>query len=249
MKKIVLKQKKGSERYNVYPIRSLWGNCYIIETSNGLFLVDTCEPGYTKKILRTMKRIGRSDLRFIFITHAHFDHYGNAEKLRKETGAPIVAPRIDAGDIRKGATPIKYVRSGGIIGKMLYPFRNILWKVPETEPDILVEDGDSLEDYGLDAQVIHTPGHTNGHCSLLLADKYLFAGDQLLVQPFPMIQSFFAIDWGDVVTSHKKIKKLKPELTFPGLRNWQNERRNDHSSSPSHPHSGHLMAPFAFVSN
>ena len=216
MREIVLRGRKKGEKYTVHPVRTLWGTCYLIEADDGLYMVDTGEPGYTNKILRVMDKLGRRDLRLIFISHGHFDHYGNAAELRERTGAKIAVSRLDAPELRNGRSAVQYVRSGGILGKMFMPFCWILWKTRKTRPDILLEDGDPLAEYGLDATVLHLPGHTKGHCGLYLAGRYAFVGDELLVQPFPMVQSYYSNDWNQVIFSFEKLKALRPELMFPG---------------------------------
>jgi glyoxylase-like metal-dependent hydrolase (beta-lactamase superfamily II) len=62
---------------------------YLIESESGLVLVDAGVPELDKVILAYLKKIGRDDLKLIYITHAHLDHYGSAEALRQATGAQI----------------------------------------------------------------------------------------------------------------------------------------------------------------
>ena len=47
------------------------------------------------------------------------------------------------------------------------------------EPDLLVEDGFDLSEYGVDARVLHLPGHSKGSIGVLTADGALFCGDLL----------------------------------------------------------------------
>jgi hydroxyacylglutathione hydrolase len=101
----------------------------------------------------------------VLLTHAHFDHCGNARALQ-ECGAAIVAGPGDAEGIELGderTIPYAYGR-----------------KFPACTVDVKVKDGDVVETAGLRFEVIHVPGHTAG-CVFyrLVVDGriVLFAGD------------------------------------------------------------------------
>jgi glyoxylase-like metal-dependent hydrolase (beta-lactamase superfamily II) len=76
---------------NVHPLTLGFVQAYLIETPDGLFLVDCGMPGREKKIQAAMQRLGRQDLKLIFITHAHADHTGSAAALKRLTGAQVAA--------------------------------------------------------------------------------------------------------------------------------------------------------------
>ena len=91
---------------------------YLIQSEAGLVLVDAGMPRYERRVMRRMQALGRDDLRLIFITHAHLDHYGSAAALRRLTGAPVAIHRADADAMSRGETPIRSARSRG---KLLLP--------------------------------------------------------------------------------------------------------------------------------
>src|SRR5659263_83973 len=66
-----------------------FGLGFLVEAPGGLFLIDCGSPGQHQKVLEKMHELGRSDLKLIWITHAHYDHYGSAAALRDLTGARI----------------------------------------------------------------------------------------------------------------------------------------------------------------
>ena len=107
-------------------------------------------------------------LKQILITHAHIDHVGGALKLKRLTGAPIFLNESDLPQLKLMAAQAAWL---GI-------------PTPETAPpDVSLTDGMQV---GLDrypAQVMHTPGHTQGSVclhfvplNLLVAGDTLFAG-------------------------------------------------------------------------
>ena len=170
---------------------------YLIESQSGLVLVDAGVPELDKVILAYLKKIGRDDLNLIYITHAHLDHYGSAEALRKATGAQIAVQADDADVMAAGETRLGTVRDREAVSEFALPtIEGWLAVLQPTPPDFVVEDGDRLDEFGIDAYVVHTPGHTPGSSVLMLNDRYAFAGDLVSGTGSPHAQSTYAYDLG-----------------------------------------------------
>jgi glyoxylase-like metal-dependent hydrolase (beta-lactamase superfamily II) len=152
----------------------------------------------------------------IFITHAHFDHYGNAGAIRGATGAPIAIHPLDREAMARGQTPIPERRGWGHLGPPLLWLAQRVYAPLRTETDRTLGDGDRLDEFGIDAVVIHTPGHTRGSCSLLVEKRLLFVGDLIIARPWIHKQSYYAEDWQAIDESIAKVKTLSPERTYPG---------------------------------
>jgi glyoxylase-like metal-dependent hydrolase (beta-lactamase superfamily II) len=200
----------------VHIIQAGLGCTHLLEYDSGLVLVDAGSRGNERKILRCIRSLGRDDLRLIFITHAHLDHYGSAVALRRLTGAPIAIHRADAGAMRRAESPLGSVRGRGkLVLVLLHLFRTFL--APEPTPaDILLDEGEDLSSFGLDAVVVHTPGHTPGSSSLLVEKRLAFVGDLLSTSGHPHVQRFYATDWSLIQASLARIQALKPEWVYTG---------------------------------
>jgi hydroxyacylglutathione hydrolase len=147
-----------------FPVGPLQCNCTILgdEQAGGAIVID---PGdEVSRIHRRLTALGLK-LKQILVTHAHIDHVGGALKLKRLTGAPILLNQDDLPLLKMMA------QQAGWLGV----------DPPETAPpDENLADGLLV---GLDrypAQVIHTPGHTQGSVCLHFAPlKMLIAGDTL----------------------------------------------------------------------
>ena len=147
-----------------FPVGPLQCNCTILgdeETGEAIVIDPGDEIG---RIARRLNTLGLK-LKQILITHAHIDHIGGALKLKKLTGAPILMNENDLPQLKIMADQAGWL---GI-------------DTPETAPpDHNLSDGLIV---GLDrfpAQVIHTPGHTQGSVCLHFAPlNLLVAGDTL----------------------------------------------------------------------
>jgi hydroxyacylglutathione hydrolase len=134
------------------PVGMLQCNCSIIgdPLTREALVVD---PG--DEITRILELLGRRRLtvKAIVSTHAHIDHVGGLSKLHQYTGAPVLMHRDDL--------PLYQAM------EMQASFLGVL--PPDlTEVDQLLKEGDILRWGSLEAQVIHTPGHTPGSVSLYL---------------------------------------------------------------------------------
>jgi len=189
---------------------------YLVVSDSGLVLVDAGLPRYARKVLRRMRALGRDDLRLVFITHAHLDHYGSAAALRRLTGAPIAIHRADGDAMARGETSIGSARGRG---RLLWTFLRLFepYLRPEsTLPDLLLDDSSDLRAYGLDAVVLHTPGHTPGSSCLIVEGRIAFVGDLLSTTGRPHVQRYFADDWALIPDSLARLQALRPEWVYAG---------------------------------
>jgi glyoxylase-like metal-dependent hydrolase (beta-lactamase superfamily II) len=82
------------------------------------------------------------------------------------------------------------------------------------EPDLLVEDGFGLSEYGLDARVLHLPGHSKGSIGVLTAGGDLFCGDLLYNWRRPSTP--IIDDLADYTTSLQKLREASVATVYPG---------------------------------
>lgn len=166
--------------FEVVPIIGLAENAYLIKGKH-IALVDTMAAKSFKRILKTLTREGLSigDVEFLLITHNHFDHAGNAAKIKELSGATVIAGAEDAGVIEGNelippASDIN--RLGRTLGKMPDSWYRSYQKFDKVQIDRKVEGGDTIPELGL--EVIGLPGHTVGGVGFLDREgKRAFIGD------------------------------------------------------------------------
>ncbi len=189
---------------------------YLIENEQGVYLVDAGLSGEEGRILNYLRKIDRSDLKLIFITHAHLDHYGSAAALRRLTGAPIAIHGADARAMESGHTRLGSANGLGRVIASCLPLVHPLLKPEPAEADLLLEHGDLLNGIGLNAELLHTPGHTAGSSCLLVEERLAFVGDLITNSGKPRLQRYFAQDWTLIPQSFKLLLDRRPELAYTG---------------------------------
>ena len=193
-------------------------NTHIVENSRGVIVVDAGMPRQVRRIANKIRALGHSpkDVRLILLTHGHIDHAGSAVALKRLTGAPIAMHRADARLTATRDLKIPPGRSGVVdaAGSVLRAFG---WVVPleAFTPDVWLDDGMSLRDFGFDARVVHTPGHTAGSVSVSFDDGTVFVGDALL----NLLHVSFPLWWEDPAAAREsacRLKSVRPRVCYSG---------------------------------
>lgn len=171
----------------VHRLGSALVNFYLVEEDGAYTLIDAGMPGYFHQLPALMARLGADihDIEAVVLTHAHSDHIGIAERVRTEAQAKVHVHGADAQRARSTGGPkserslAPYVWRPAAIRLLAHAARAGGRRVPRIEDLKTFTEGATLDVPGRPT-VIGTPGHSHGHCSLLLPDRgVLFVGDAL----------------------------------------------------------------------
>jgi glyoxylase-like metal-dependent hydrolase (beta-lactamase superfamily II) len=202
----------------IHTIPSWIANIHLLEMEQGIVVVDAGFANAARAVLNVIRQLGHSprDVRLIFVTHVHMDHVGSAAELRRQTGAPIATHRADVAKARAGKHRMPVGR--GLAGKFIeHAFNDTGMKFwyESFQPDIFLNEGDTLREFGLDARVIHTPGHTLGSLSLDVGDGVLLIGDAMINQ-IRVGMPLYGEDPELAYDSLRKIHARRPRILYSG---------------------------------
>lgn len=138
-----------------YHIGSRNGPCWLLESTDGLILIDTGMPKDLYRIVYNIQTLGYDvkDIKHIIHSHGHIDHIGGTRALVHMTGAKTYIGKGDE-DCVSGKNRLQWTNEF-----------NIPFEEPFT-PDVIVSDGDEITIGNRKFLFISTPGHTQGTMSL-----------------------------------------------------------------------------------
>lgn len=145
------------------PLGPLGTNAYLLTNAEAGQAV-VIDPGTNPQPL--LRRVQELEVTAILLTHAHFDHIGGVDELRKLKGCPVYLHDLEADWL---TNPKKN-------GSLMWP--EVGGPVVTDPAEYALDDGQLLKLLGETFKVIHTPGHSPGSVSFLWGD-ILFAGDAL----------------------------------------------------------------------
>ena len=191
-------------------------NCYLIETDIGYILIDTGCSNKRAELEKELEREGckPGNLKLIVLTHGDFDHTGNAAYLREKFGTRIAMHHDDSGMSERGDMFWNRRKGNillGMIARILFRFG----KKERFKPDLYIDEGYNHSEYGLNANVLHIPGHSKGSIGILAIDGNLFCGDLLENKDKPVLNSIMD-DISAANASVEKLKKLRIKTVYPG---------------------------------
>jgi glyoxylase-like metal-dependent hydrolase (beta-lactamase superfamily II) len=192
-------------------------NCYLLNTDNGFFLIDTSSSNNRDELERVLQRAGcePGQLKMIILTHGDFDHSGNAAYLRKKFDAKTAMHKDDLGMVKDGNMFSSRQKGNNIFTRKLIPLLIGFGESERFEPDIYLEDGDNLSQFGIKAKVLSIPGHSQGSIGILTNAGDLFCGDLFESTKDPGLNSLMD-DPTAAGLSVQKIKSLDVGTVYPG---------------------------------
>jgi glyoxylase-like metal-dependent hydrolase (beta-lactamase superfamily II) len=202
-------------------------NAYLLEESGEVTIVDAGLPGYWRELPAALGAMGRSiaDVRAVVLTHAHVDHVGFAERIRRERSVPIEVHEADAalarGEVKTQGQRTGRVRPVPLVRFLAYALRRGGLRSTPIREVVAFGDGATLDVPGA-PRVILTPGHTPGSASLHVPSRdILFVGDALATynvadgsrgaQLAP-----FGSDWAEALRSLGRIEDVDARWVLPG---------------------------------
>lgn len=192
-------------------------NVYLVTNGTRNLLVDTSLPAEWRPLSRRLNRLGVDHIDGLILTHAHMDHTGNAARIREEFHPVVMVHRDEADDLAAGATSVP----GGTLAvtrllvRMISRFSASIRQFAPCRYDLTVESRFDLKDFGLDACILHTPGHTSGSISIIVDGEIALVGDAIFGMIPGSVFPPFADDPGRMIASWGRLLDTGCSLFLP----------------------------------
>ncbi len=207
---------------NIIRIKGKISNIYLLNNDK-IAIVDTGSPNDFRLIIsfitENLKR-SAGDVDIIVPTHSHLEHMGNAEKLKKATGAKIIFSRRSAGPFEGIVSYLKKFRKG--IGAVIAGVRNNpdlalhpLMNIKKVKADIVSFDGMELPGHQ-GWKIIFTPGHSPYCVSLYnAATGSLISGDAVINVAGKITRSVVVWNGDEYDRTINKLRSLAIDNLYP----------------------------------
>jgi hydroxyacylglutathione hydrolase len=193
-------------------------NAFLVTVKDGFVLIDTGLGMHWEKLESELLSAGclPDKLKLVIITHGDMDHTGNCARLQEKYKCKIAMHNNDALMAERGVLLKRKVRT--LHGRIFIMIRRLFRKkftFDKFKPDIFLTEGQNLLEYGLDAVVVHIPGHTKGSIGILTNDGNLFAGDTFTNNRKPDTANYIE-DFEELNSSLARLKEMNIKTVYPG---------------------------------
>jgi glyoxylase-like metal-dependent hydrolase (beta-lactamase superfamily II) len=208
--------KKWNTKSGYEIIRILSGRSNVFLLSNGkvTILIDTSVSRLWPALQKRLNKLGIKTIDYLIITHAHFDHAANASQIKENFNSKVVIHRSEKTYLSSGNTTVPagtIFLSKSIVklwGQLLSP----LLKYEACKADFLIDSRFDMKEWGFNAFLLHTPGHTDGSISLIIDDEIALVGDAMfgvfkwsVFPPFADNKDFMINSWGKLLQTNCSI--------------------------------------------
>jgi glyoxylase-like metal-dependent hydrolase (beta-lactamase superfamily II) len=203
-----MKTWKTKSGYEIIRLLSGRSNAFLLTNGEKNILIDTSVSRLWSRFQHRLKRLGIAGIDYLILTHAHFDHAANANKIKEKYKTTVIVQKEEANYLANGdnilpkGTTILTKPIVNVLGKRLFS----RFKYEPCQPDILVDSEYDLSTLGFNAYLIHTPGHTAGSMSLIIDYELAIVGDAMfgvfkwsVFPPFAEDEKLMIKSWGKLL--------------------------------------------------
>jgi hydroxyacylglutathione hydrolase len=204
--------------YKITQVLAGRSNVFLLANNEKNILIDTSPGSRWKNLDRCLRRMGIDRIDVLILTHTHYDHVGNASRLKNKYKAKVIVHHLEAPYLAKGKGIIP--QGTNMFTKFLVNhLARMLGPKADYEPcqaDVSVAAIYELSGLGFPhVQIIPTPGHTAGSQSIIVDEEIALVGDAMFgVFPWSAFPPF-AGDARQMVESWGKLLATNCRLFLP----------------------------------
>jgi hydroxyacylglutathione hydrolase len=212
-----MKTWKTKSGYKIIQVLAGRSNVFLLTNGEKNILIDTGPGRLWNKLNNKLNYLNVNQIDYLILTHAHFDHAGNAKRIKERYNALVIIHKDETDSLLKGQSIVP--EGTTLITRFLVNFlaKRLALKL-EYEPcqyDCPVDTRFSLKEFGFNAYILHTPGHTIGSISVIVDDEIALVGDTMFGVFMFSVFPPYAQDTEQLIYSWGKLLETKCMLFIP----------------------------------
>jgi hydroxyacylglutathione hydrolase len=194
--------------YSVSCVLSGRSNVFLLTGSGKNILIDGSPGNKWTRLESSLKKLNINKLDYMILTHTHYDHAENAARIQNRFGAAVIVNQREGRYLQKGENIIPHgtiFLTRLLVEKFGRIFLTRMNYEP-CQPDILVDQYFDMREMGINAYIIHTPGHSPGSQSIIVDDEIALTGDAMfgifprsVFPPFADREDELIKSWGKLI--------------------------------------------------
>jgi len=212
-----MKHWKTKSGYQIILVLSGRSNVFLLTDGNHNILIDTSYRLNRNVLEKRLDMLGIKHIDFLVLTHTHFDHAANACRIKEKFNAKVIVHKSEGNYLTSGESTLPNgtnIFTQALI-RLTAKRANSLVRCEPCQYDLLVDSFLDLWDFGFNAHIIHTPGHTMGSISIVVDNEIAIVGDTMFgIFPWSVFPPF-ANDINQLINSWGKLLDTSCSLFLP----------------------------------
>lgn len=203
--------------YKIIQLLSGRSNVFLLTNGVKNILIDTSAAFLWNTLNKRLKKLNIKTIDLLILTHSHFDHAANANRIKKNYNSPVIIHQDEAENLLAGRNP---ATSGTnfvtrmLAGTLSRPWMSFLNYEP-CAYDFTVDKRRDLRDFGFKAYIVHTPGHTTGSMSIIVDNEIALVGDCMFGIIRTSIFPPYALNTEEMIRSWGRLLETDCSLFIP----------------------------------
>ena len=233
-----MKEWRTKSGYSVIQLLAGRSNVFLINCGQVIIMVDSGAKMQWKRLDNTLKQLQVSKVDYLILTHTHFDHAGNAVRLKELYNPRIMVHDLEKDYLLKGEN-VKMTGKNRFFALWVKMLSGLLKNRMHYDPctfDIPLDSDHDMGETGLNIMVMHTPGHTRGSVSVIIDNEMALVGDCMFGIIVSSVYPPFAENYDLLIKSWGRLLKTGCRTFLPShggsrsreqLENEYNKREKD----------------------
>jgi hydroxyacylglutathione hydrolase len=212
-----MKSWSTSDGNRIIQVLSGRSNVFLLTNGHSNILVDTGPQFMWNTLKKRLKKLQINRIGLLILTHSHFDHAANAAKIKERYQAQVIIHQSEAQYLVKGDN-IQPTGTNPFTKFLVRIFAEKFKSFALYQPcqyDFAVDNYFDLSNFGFNAYLMHTAGHTSGSISLIIDNEIALVGDTMFGIFKGTIFPPFASDISQMINSWGKLLNTDCKLFIP----------------------------------